>query len=76
MAKHKKEHKKEHKGMMQKVKAEARSIRNEATIQATQASSFGQLWKNYIDAINRAVDEWKQARREKKAKGKEKDERR
>jgi len=68
MTKHKKRHKKKGKGIVQSVKDEALNIRNEATIQATQASSFGDLWKNYIDTINKSVDEWKKARREKKAK--------
>lgn len=61
--------KKKKQSIMQKVKAEARSIRNEATIQATEASSIGQLWKNYMDAIDRAVKEFKEARRKKKKNG-------
>ena len=57
---------KKRKTLMQKSKAYVRDVRNEATIQATQASSMGQLWKNYIKSINKAVDEWKLERRKRK----------
>jgi len=66
-------HKKKRKTIMQKTKAYVREVRTEATIQAVQASSIGQLWKNYINSINKAVDDFKQARREKKAKEKQND---
>jgi len=57
-----------HKSILDKAKNQARSIRNEATIQAGQAASaggMGQLWKNYIDAIDKAVREFKQSRKKK-----------
>ena len=57
---------KKHKSILGRAKDQARSIRNEATIQATQATSMGQLWKNYFDAIDRAVREFKQSRKKKK----------
>lgn len=66
---------KKHKSILDRAKAEARSMRNEATIQATKAASaggMGQLWKNYFDAIDKAVKEFKQARKKKKAKEKDK----
>ena len=60
---------KKHKSILGRAKDQARSIRNEATIQATQSASaggMGQLWKNYFDAIDRAVREFKQSRKKKK----------
>ncbi len=60
-----------HKSIIEKVKAEARSIRNEATIQAYQAASIGgirgiyQPFKNYIDGIKRAVEESKRSKKKK-----------
>lgn len=57
-----------HKSILGKVKSQVRSIRNEATIQAAQSASaggMGQLWKNYFDAIDKAVKEFKQARKKK-----------
>ncbi len=59
---------KKHKSILEKVKAEARSIRNEATIQAYQAKSTGgisQIFKNYINTIKRAVEEDKRSKKKK-----------
>lgn len=61
-------YRKKHKGIIEKAKAEVRSIRNEATIQATQSASaggIGQLWKNYKDTIDKAVMDWKRSRKKK-----------
>ena len=59
---------KKHKGILERAKAQARSIRNEATTQAYQAASTGgisQIFKNYIDTIKRAVEESKCSKKKK-----------
>lgn len=59
-----------HKSILERAKAQAREIRNEATTQAYQAASSGgifqgfkQAFKNYIDTIKRAVEEDKRSKK-------------
>jgi hypothetical protein len=65
-----------HRSIIEKAKEQARSIRNEAYIQATQAASTGgirgiyQPFKNYIDGIKRAVEESKRSKKKKQSKKK------
>ena len=61
-------YRKKHKGIIEKAKSEVRSIRNEAMVQAGTATSISQIWKNYMDTIDRVVKEWKHSRKNKKAK--------
>ena len=57
---------KKKKSVSERAKSQVREIRNEATIQATQSASAGgmaQLWRNYVDAIDRVVKEFKRSRK-------------
>jgi len=73
--KHKKKNKKKQ-GIAKRIKTQVREIRTEATIQAMKSAqkatsggglSLGagilQLWRNYIDAIDRVVKEIKRSRK-------------
>jgi hypothetical protein len=57
-----------HKSILGRAKAEARSIRREATIQANQTAAAGgggiaQIFRNYISHIKGAVEESKRAKK-------------